>query len=38
MLVKIHEDIEARFPDRVEITDLFEYPTIAALAAYLDRG
>jgi acyl carrier protein len=38
MLVKIHEDIEARFPGKVEITDLFEYPTIAALAAYLNRG
>jgi acyl-CoA synthetase (AMP-forming)/AMP-acid ligase II/acyl carrier protein len=37
MLVKIHEQIEARFPARVEITDLFEYPTIAALAAYLER-
>jgi len=38
MLVKIHEDIEARFPGKVEITDLFDYPTIAALAAYLARG
>jgi acyl-CoA synthetase (AMP-forming)/AMP-acid ligase II/acyl carrier protein len=37
MLVKIHEDIEARFPGKVEITDLFDYPTIAALAAYLAR-
>ena len=38
MLVQIHADIEARFPAKVEITDLFEYPTIAALAAYLARG
>jgi acyl carrier protein len=38
MLVKIHQDIEARFPGKVEITDLFDYPTIAALAAYLARG
>ena len=37
MLVKIHEQIEARFPAKVEITDLFDYPTIAALAAYLER-
>ena len=37
MLVKIHEQIEARFPAKVDITDLFEYPTIAALAAYLER-
>jgi acyl-CoA synthetase (AMP-forming)/AMP-acid ligase II/acyl carrier protein len=38
MLVNIHEQIEARFPGRVEITDLFDYPTIAALAAHLERG
>jgi acyl-CoA synthetase (AMP-forming)/AMP-acid ligase II/acyl carrier protein len=37
MLVKIHEQIEARFPVTVDITDLFEYPTISALAAYLER-
>jgi len=37
MLVKIHQDIEARFPGKVEISDLFDYPTIAALAAYLAR-
>lgn len=35
MLVRIHEEIEARFPGRVEITDLFDYPTIRDLAAYL---
>lgn len=38
MLVSVHEQIEARFPGRVEITDLFDYPTIAALAAYLARA
>jgi len=38
MLVAIHEQIEARFPGRVEITDLFDYPTIAALADYLARA
>ena len=35
MLVKIHEEIEARFPGKVEITDLFEYPTIRSLAEYI---
>ncbi|MFQ5643404.1 MAG: AMP-binding protein [Thiogranum sp.] len=34
-LVKIHEEIDARFPGKVEVTDLFEYPTISALAAYI---
>ncbi|HFD81354.1 MAG TPA: AMP-dependent synthetase [Gammaproteobacteria bacterium] len=37
MLVRIHEEIEARFPGRVEITDLFDHPTIAALAGYIRR-
>lgn len=37
MLVKIHDEIENRFPGKVEITDLFEYPTIASLAAYIAR-
>ena len=37
MLVKIHEEIEARFPGKVEITDLFEYPTISTLSAYIER-
>jgi acyl-CoA synthetase (AMP-forming)/AMP-acid ligase II/acyl carrier protein len=36
VLVEIHEGIEAVFPGRIDITDLFDYPTIAELAAYLD--
>jgi len=35
MLVRIHEQINARFPGKVEITDLFEYPTISSLAEYI---
>ena len=35
MLVKIHEEIEARFPGTVEVTDLFDYPTISLLASYI---
>ncbi len=37
MLVKIHEEIEARFPGRVEITDFFDYPTINSLSEYIER-
>jgi acyl-CoA synthetase (AMP-forming)/AMP-acid ligase II/aryl carrier-like protein len=35
-LVGLHEDIDTRFPGKVEITDLFDHPTIRALAAYID--
>jgi hypothetical protein len=39
MLVKIHEEIDARFPGKVEVTDLFDYPTISSLASYIStRG
>jgi acyl-CoA synthetase (AMP-forming)/AMP-acid ligase II/acyl carrier protein len=38
MLVRIHEEIEARFPGRVEITDLFDYPDIQSLAEYIERS
>ncbi|MES1929849.1 AMP-dependent synthetase and ligase [Salinisphaera dokdonensis CL-ES53] len=34
-LAQIHEGIEEHWPDRLDMTDLFEYPTINALAAYL---
>lgn len=37
-LAQIHEGIEARWPDRLEVTDLFDYPTINELAAYLDSA
>jgi len=35
MLVKMHEEIDARFPGKVEVTDLFDYPTISSLAGYI---
>jgi hypothetical protein len=35
--MRIHEELDARFPGKVEITDLFQYPTINRLAEYL-RG
>ena len=37
LLMRIHEELDARFPGKVEITDLFQYPTINSLAEYL-RG
>ena len=35
-LVRIHEEIESLYPGRVAVTDLFDHPTIAALADYID--
>ena len=37
-LTQIHERIDQQFPGRVELTDLFEYPTIAELGAFLDQA
>jgi acyl-CoA synthetase (AMP-forming)/AMP-acid ligase II/acyl carrier protein len=36
VLVKIHEGIEAVYPGQIDITDLFDYPTVAELAAHLE--
>jgi acyl-CoA synthetase (AMP-forming)/AMP-acid ligase II/acyl carrier protein len=36
-LAQIHEQLEEHFPNTVEITDLFDYPTVAELAAYLEK-
>ena len=35
-LAQIHAAIEEQWPDQVDITDLFDYPTVAELAAFLD--
>ena len=35
-LAEIHASIEDTWPEQVEITDLFDYPTVAELAAFLD--
>jgi len=35
-LARIHEEIDRAFPQRVELTDLFDYPTLAELASFLD--
>lgn len=35
-LIEIHERIEERYPNRLEVNDLFDYPTLAKLAARLE--
>ena len=35
-LARIHEAIEREFPQRIEVTDLFDYPTLHQLADFLD--
>ena len=37
LLVKLHRELSAAYPDRLTIADYFKYPTIAGLAAYLDH-
>lgn len=36
-LAEIHAAIEDTWPDQVDITDLFDYPTVAELAVFLDK-
>ena len=36
-LAQIYERIEAIYPGQLEVTDFFDYPTIADLAGYLER-
>ena len=35
-LARIHEAIEREYPQRIEVTDLFDYPTLGQLATLLD--
>lgn len=35
-LAQIHEAIEREYPQRVDVTDLIDYPTLEQLAAFLD--
>ncbi len=37
-LAQLFEMIESRFPGRLEVTDLFDFPTIVELAEYLERS
>ena len=36
-LAQIHAAIDEKWPDQVDITDLFEYPTVTELALFLDE-
>ncbi len=36
VLIEIHEGIEAIYPGQIDLTDLFDYPTIAELASHLE--
>jgi acyl-CoA synthetase (AMP-forming)/AMP-acid ligase II len=36
-LVGIHEQIDRRWPGTVEVTDIFDHPTIAEMARYIER-
>jgi len=35
-LIEIHEGIDREFPGQVDLTELFDYPTIAELAKHLE--
>lgn len=35
-LARLHEAIDQEFPNRLEVADLFEYPTLDALAGFID--
>jgi hypothetical protein len=37
-LAQIHEAIEREYPQRVEVTDLIDYPALEQLAAFLDAN
>ena len=37
MLAEIHATIEETWPGRVDVTDLFDYPTVSELAIFLER-
>ncbi len=35
-LIEIHESIDREFPGLIDLTELFDYPTIAQLAQHLE--
>jgi acyl carrier protein len=37
-LARIHEAIEREFPNRIEVTDLLDYPTLGQLATLLETS
>jgi acyl-CoA synthetase (AMP-forming)/AMP-acid ligase II/acyl carrier protein len=36
-LIEIHEQIDREYPGQVDLTELFDFPTIAELASHLER-
>jgi acyl carrier protein len=34
-LIEIHEQIDREYPGKIDLTELFDFPTIAELAAHL---
>jgi acyl carrier protein len=36
-LIEIHENIDREFPGLVDLTELFDYPTVAELAEHLEK-
>ena len=36
-LIEIHELIDRHFPGQIEVSDIFDHPTLAQLAAFLDK-
>ncbi|NOR42057.1 MAG: AMP-binding protein, partial [Gammaproteobacteria bacterium] len=36
-LAEIHEQLDELYPDKVDITDLFDHPTVRELATFLDK-
>lgn len=36
-LAQIHEQFDEKFPDRLKMTDLFDYPTVSQLAEFIHR-
>ena len=36
-LAQIHQRIDSAYPGQIEVTDFFDYPTIAELARYLEK-
>jgi acyl carrier protein len=35
-LIQIHEEIDRQFPGAIDLTELFDYPTVAELARHLE--
>ena len=35
-LIEIHEQIDREFPGQIDLTELFDFPTIAELSAHLE--